>query len=250
MKRILIFILLLASTLAKAQTVFVKQVEQAFNTPIFHKQELISFDIDLAFGGKSSLKVQVISATNSGKIKLIKEDGTVLVFDGDKVWITPEENNNSKARFDIFTWQYFFMAPFKMSDGGTKWMDLGKQPYTINKKLEASQLTFENGIGDASGDYYVVYKDEQNLIKAMGYIVTFGGKSLADAEENAHAIVYSDYAKVDGVVFAEKWAFHNWNKGDGITDQIGEAGISNIKFLKNSEVDFSKPSKAVEVKLN
>lgn len=211
---------------------------------------MISFNIDLVFGGKSSLKTQVISATNSGKIKVIKEDGTVIVFDGTKVWITPEKNNNAKARFDVFTWQYFLMAPFKMSDNGTKWDDLGPQSYTASQKLDASKLTFKRGTGDASGDYYVVYKDAQNLIKAIGYIVTFGGKRLAEAEKNAHAIAYSDYTKVNGVFFAKKWAFHNWNKADGITGQIGEASISNIKFLKNSEVDFSKPTTAVEVKLN
>lgn len=52
---------------------------------------------------------------------MIKENGTVAVFDGAKVWVTPKKNNNAKARFDIFTWQYFFMAPFKLSDKGTNW---------------------------------------------------------------------------------------------------------------------------------
>ena len=249
MKKSIIIIFLFAYTVVQAQVTFVKQVEKAFNVTKFHKQDLVSFDIDLSFGGKSSLKGQVISATNSGKIKLIKEDGTIIVFDGEKVWITPEKNNNAKARFDIFTWQYFFMAPFKMSDKGTIWAELGQQNYTAGQKLDASKLTFDSGTGDASGDYYVVYKDAQNLVKAMGYIVTFGGKSLADAEKNAHAIAYSDYAKVDGVFFAKKWAYHNWSQAKGITEQIGEANISNIKFLNSNEVDFSKPEAAVEVKL-
>lgn len=123
------------------------------------------------------------------------------------------------------------------------------QLYTDHQKLDASKLTFESGIGDASGDYYVVYKDAQNLIKAMGYIVTFGGKMMAEAEENAHSIVYSDYIKVENVFFAQKWAFHNWSKVQGISDQIAEASISNFKFLKNREVDYRKPATAVEVKL-
>ncbi|MFC5284291.1 hypothetical protein [Pedobacter alpinus] len=252
MRKILVFIFVGFCLVTQAQTEvnFVKEIEKAHNAKNFHKHDLVSFDIDLVFGGKSSLKGKMISSTNSNKIKLIKEDGTVIVFDGDKVWITPAENNTVRARFDVFTWQYFFMATFKLSDNGTNWKDLGKQTYIANQQLYAAELTFDKGTGDASGDYYIVYKDDANLIKGMGYIVTFGGKSLAEAEKNAHAIVYSDYLKHDGVSFPRKWTFHNWNKISGISNEIGEAKITNIKFLKNTDVDFDKPIKAEEVKLN
>ncbi len=253
MKKIITFILLAVTINANAQvkSAFVQQVEKAFSTNKFHNNDLVSFDIALKFNGKTTLKGQVISATNSSAIKLIKEDGTIVVFDGKQVWINSNTGkNNTRARFDVFTWQYFFMAPFKMSDGGTKWTDLGEQKYLNDEKLEAAQLSFESGTGDASGDYYVVYKDKNSLIKAMGYIVTFGGKSLAEAEKNAHAIVYNNYKKIDGVYFAQNWNFHNWNKKSGLTNKIGEANISNIKFMKKGTVDFTKPVEGVGVTLN
>ena len=252
MKKIFFSIILISLTIAgfaQSENTFVKDIEKAVKIDKFQKQEAISFDIDLIFGGKSSLKGTVISATNSAWVKLIKEDGTIVLFDGDKVWLKSEAKNNSRARFDVLTWQYFMMATYKLSDPGTIWENLGTLNYDANTKLPASKLTFKSGTGDASDDYYVVYKNQENLIKAMGYIVTFGGKSVANTEKSAHAIVYDDYQSVKGVNIAHQWYFHNWNIKTGIADQIGEAKITNITFLKANEVDHQKPEGAVEVKL-
>jgi hypothetical protein len=252
MKKIFFSIILITiSSLSFAQNnnTFVKSIEDAVKLNKFQKQDAISFDIDLLFGVKSSLKGKIISATNSSWIKLIKEDGTTMLFDGKKTWITPVSQNNARARFDIFTWQYFFMVTFKLSDPGTIWENLSDLKLTEEELLPASKLTFKTGTGDASDDYYVVYKDKENLIKAMGYIVTFGGKSVADAEKSAHAIVYDDYKSVNGVNIAHQWYFHNWNIKNGLGDRIGEAKISNVTFLKVDQVDHQKPNDAVEVKL-
>ena len=246
----IIFLTFLGLTIkAQNSNAFVNQIEKTIKTKQFHKEEAISFDIDLMFGGKNSLKGTVITATNSSWIKLTKEDGTVIIFDGNKVWITPAAKNNTKARFDIFTWQYFFMAPFKMSDDGAQWKELGLQSYQENIKLPAAQLTFKSGVGDASDDYYIVYKNDKSMIAAMGYIVTFGGKSVSEAEKSAHAIVYDDYQKLNGVDIARKWYFHNWSKTNGIADKIGEATITNLKFVKSESINHTKPESAVEVKL-
>jgi hypothetical protein len=245
----IVLISIVSLSFAQSSNTFVKSIEKAVKLEKFQKQEAISFDIDLIFGGKSSLKGKVMSATNSAWVKLIKDDGTTILFDGEHVWITPAAKNNSRARFDVFTWQYFFMATFKLSDPGTVWENLGTIKYAEDTQLPASKLTFKSGTGDASDDYYVVYKNKENLIKAMGYIVTFGGKAVADAEKSAHAIVYEDYKNINGVNIAHQWYFHNWNIENGIADQIGEAKITNVTFLKAEDVPHQKPDGAVEVKL-
>ncbi|MBU0697166.1 MAG: hypothetical protein KKE39_11705 [Bacteroidetes bacterium] len=228
---------------------FVSQIEKANQSSKFHEMEAISFHIELVFGDKKAFEGAVISATNSSFIKIIKADGTTLTFDGNKVWLSPLDKNYKGARFDMFTWQYFFMAPFKFSDNGTKWENLGEKAFNDEMQLSAAKLTFENGTGDASGDYYYVYKNAQNLVAAMGYIVTFGGRSVEQAEKGAHAIEYSDYQKVNGVSIAMQWAFHNWNKEKGIGDKIGDAKITNVKFVTISKEDMKANSDAVEVKM-
>lgn len=252
MKKVILFaIAFTISTISFSQNKnpFVNSIEKAVNLKKFQKQEAVSFDIELIFGGKTSLKGTVISATNSSWVKLIKDNGTVVLFDGEKVWVTPALSGNSRERFDVFTWQYFFMSAFKLSDPGTVWQNLGDLSYKENMQLPAAKLTFKSGTGDASDDYYVVYQDDKNLIKAMGYIVTFGGKTVANAERSAHAIVYDDYQNINGVTIAHQWYFHNWNIKNGLSNQIGDATISNVKFLKADDVPHQKPADAVEVKL-
>ena len=246
---ICIFSAIHTSIFSQIKIAFVNDVEKANKSDKLHRKDAISFDIDLAFGGKPALKGTVISATNSSFIKIIKADGTILTFDGNKVWVSPVDKNYKGARFDMFTWQYFFLAPFKFSDGGTKWADLGEMPYDKEEKLQAAKLTFETGTGDASGDYYYVYKNAKNLVESMGYIVTFGGRSVEQAEKGSHAILYSDYQKVDGIPIAMQWSFHNWNKEKGIADKIGEAKITNVKFVQLSNEDKTVAKDAMEVKM-
>ena len=241
--------LLSISTYSQTKIPFITDIEKANQFNKFHKMEAISFDVDLSFGGKPAFKGTVISATNSSFINIVKADATKMTFDGSKVWLSPAEKNYKGARFDMFTWQYFFMAPFKFSDGGTKWEDLGKRIYDGENKLPAAKLTFESGTGDASGDYYFVYKNARSLVEAMGYIVTFGGRSVEQAEKGAHAIVYSDYKKVDGVSIAMQWTFHNWSREKGIADKIGEAKITNVKFIKGLKENRGVVKDAVEVKM-
>ena len=82
----------------------------------------------------------------------------------------------------------------------------------------------------------------------MWYIVTFG-KTIEKAEAEPHAIVYSDYKTVKGIPLATNWKFYNWTQEKGIEGTpIGEATLSNFKFINLSEDFFNKPedSKRIE----
>ena len=106
-------LLLSISTYSQTKIPFITDIEKANQSSKLHKKEAISFNIDLSFGGKTAMKGTVISSTNSSFIKIVKADGTILTFDGNKAWLSPVDKNYKGARFDMFTWQYFFMAPFK-----------------------------------------------------------------------------------------------------------------------------------------
>jgi hypothetical protein len=63
------------------------------------------------------------------------------------------------------------------------------------------------------------------------YIVTLkAGKE--EAEKNPHAIQYLEYKDVDGIPIATKWIFWAWEDGKGLTDEIGHATLTDIKFVK------------------
>jgi hypothetical protein len=226
--------------------VFAKGIESAHNKTDWDNKRAVSFDISLSFGGQERLNAKVTSLTNSSKIRIDKKNDTQLIYDGNKVYLCPANAEAKGARFDMFTWQYFFSIPFKLTDPGTKWealesVELNGNPYDLGK------LSFEKNIGDAPDDWYVVYQERQSgLLHAAAYIVTLGTEQ-EKAEENPHAIVYSDYKVVSGIPIATKWSFHNWNSTDGFGDQIGEATISNVVFFNADDSLFEEPENTLVI---
>lgn len=225
---------------------FPTDIEKAHHKANFLEHKAVQFDIILQFGGKERLNAKITTLTNSGKIKIEKKDSTFLSFDGDKAWIYPASQNYDGARFDMFTWQYFFALPFKLTDNGTQW-EMPEQRILDSTKVTSARLTFGNDIGDAPDDWYIIYPSEDQKLAAAAYIVTLN-KEVQTAEANPHAIKYHDYKMVDGVPFATKWTFHNWSKENGIEDKIGKAKISNIEFINTDSNFFKARQKAGEIK--
>ncbi len=219
---------------------FAQNIESAHNKETWNTYKAVAFDIDLTFGGNPRFSGKITSLTNSSKIRIDKEDGAKLIYDGKEVFLCPKIAEEKGARFDMFTWQYFFALPFKLTDPGTNWEVLGSQKIA-GDSFNRGKLAFENQIGDSSKDWYIIYQEpETGLLHSAVYIVTFG-TAKEKAEENPHVIVYKDYIVLDGVPFATTWTFHNWDEKDGIGKQIGEAKISNINFFKPKDDLFEKP---------
>ncbi|NAS29722.1 hypothetical protein GTQ40_01950 [Flavobacteriaceae bacterium R38] len=216
-------------------------IEKAHKMNAFMEKDAIQFDIDLNFGGNDRLDAKITLVPNSTKIRIDKKDGSSLIYDGNEVYLSPADANDRGARFDMFTWTYFFALPYKLNDNGTKWSNLEKHSLE-DHSYNTARLTFENNIGDAPDDWYVIYTDEKtNMLHAAGYIVTFGGNAVEKAEEEPHAIKYSNYTDVEGIPFATNWGYYNWTVENGFAGKIGDATISNIKFLSPEADFFKKP---------
>lgn len=223
---------------------FAQNIENNHQKESFMKKEAVSFNINLKFGGQTRLEGKISMLTNSTQVRIDKADGSTVVYDGSQLYITPDTTNTQGARFDIFTWQYFFAMPYKLTDPGTVWSMDG--PATFNgQEIETAKLSFEKNIGDSPDDWYLVYENPKtNQLQAAAYIITFGGREKEKAEENPHAIVYDNYKKIEAIPFATEWTFHNWNQKEGFGDKLGEATISNIQFFKPDAKYFSKPKNA------
>ena len=236
------FMLLFISSCKKAEHTenelsFVKKAETAHQKEKFNQKEIIQFDLKLSFGGQERVNGKVTLTTDSSKGKITFVNGDVIVFDGSKVYYSPEMDSTG-VRFNAYTWSYFFMFPFKLSDSGTQW-----QSYQNNEKdssnFNTEKLTFKPKTGDAPDDWYIVYTDKNsNLIQKATYIVTAYG-TKEEAEKNPHAIQYSNYKEVNSIPIATQWKFWGWNKQDGLTEQLGEASLTNIEFLKYDSALFA-----------
>ncbi|MCM5661428.1 DUF6503 family protein [Galbibacter mesophilus] len=230
----------------KSKSPFVESVEKAHRKNDLVNKNYVQFDIDVFFGGKPRLAGTVTMNTNSSEIRIDKKDGTSLFYDGKNVMLSPKDANEKGARFDMFTWAYFFALPFKLSDQGTN-IETLKDHSLDSLSYHTAKLTFDKNTGDAPDDWYILYADkETGLLEAAGYIVTFG-KTLEKAEANPHAIAYHNYKKVQNIPIATAWTFHNWSQETGLEDTIGTATLKNIKFVdKNSEF-FKAPENSTPI---
>lgn len=228
---------------------FVSAIESAENFKTYSTYDGLAFDLKLIWGGKEGLNANIVSKTNSSKVKMTDGENSTAIYDGKKIWLSPATAKWQGARFDLFTWQYFFMAPFKLSDPGTRWEMLGKKELN-GKQYDTAKLSFSEGTGDADKDWYIIFKDpETNLVKAMAYIVTFS-RSQEEAEKSPSIILYDDYQTINDVKFPTSWTFRKWKETDGVYGDIrGTAQINNVKLIKDVESDFLIPADARKLKL-
>jgi hypothetical protein len=228
---------------------FVELIKKAQHVGQFYKQKILAFDIETTVNGKATTAT-LTTMTNSGKMRLQYTDGKTVVFDGKKIWLNSTEvGADRQARFDIFMWQYFFMAPFKMDDAGTYWQLMADKIIDDNEYARA-KLTFKNGTGDTPNDWYIVHRNKAtDYLSAMAYIVTFGNKAVTEAEKRPNGITYDDFITVEGIQFATTWRFWKWSEQRGFYDAKGNAKIKNIRFLKPSVDTFAPPSGSKEIVL-
>ena len=222
---------------------FVKDAEIAHKTGSFQSKEVIAADLVLNFGGKERVRGTMRMLTNTGKLRLDETNGITTVFDGKEVYLSPDTLEGQGKRFGIFTWTYFMALPYKLSDPGTIWNavpfdTLQGQTYNTQK------LTFADGTGDSSLDWYILYTNQETgLIDVAAYIVTYSS-GTEEAEEDPHAITYHDYRDVDGIPIAHEWKFWAWREIGGLTEQLGDATLANIRFEEETAEMFAQPAGA------
>ncbi|WP_298312488.1 DUF6503 family protein [uncultured Aquimarina sp.] len=221
---------------------FTKTIEKAHKKDKFLNHKAVSFYVNIIFNGKEHLDGKVTMLTNSSKIRIDKKDESKLIYDGENVYLCPADANDKGARFDMFTWTYFFGLPYKLSDPGTK-LELQDDRMLNNTKHSTAKLTFEAGTGDAPDDWYIIYADPvAKSLQAAAYIVTFGSDGdTSKAEADPHAIHYKEFTTVDDIPFATKWEFYGWTSEKGMTDKLGEATITDITFLEKEGELFDDP---------
>ncbi len=213
---------------------YVSNMETAHQKVKLLQNGIVCFNLDMTFGSRNT-KMKIFSTPTSSSIRVDKKNGASTVMINGEIFTDADSTLWRNEKFGIYTYQYFFMAPYKFSDDGTIWTRLSDAEME-GENTKRAKLTFESGTGDAPDDWYIVHSDPtSNRVKYIGYIVTGGGTSVEEAEQNAHAIKYSNYKMVAGVPIAHKWEFFDYSQDDGLGEKIGEGLIKNVEMM--DEVD-------------
>lgn len=211
---------------------FIQPIQRAHKDSIFQTHSHVQFDLKLIFSSKLRFDGQVYIDLNNHRVKM-QDSSKTMIWDGENAYVFPANLDYSKARFDLLTWSYFFLAPYKLDDPGTHFELLGLKKLN-DKNFEAGKLSFDKGVGDSPDDWYICYQDpESELLAAMAYIVTYF-KKTAEAEKDPHCISYEAYESVGGIPFATVWNFWTWNEAGELNKLLGTAQISQIQFTKKA----------------
>lgn len=227
---------------------FGEKIAQAHHKDIWDEKNAFRFHLYLEFRGKKRMDGILTMQPNSGKVHMELDNGITATFDGTDAWYTPDTAEFANARFNIRTWPYFMEAAFKLNDPGSNMKEMG--PTELNgKTYQAGYMTFGEQVGDSPDDWYIVYADTNSyLLECLAYIVTYK-KSLEQANQDPHAITYSDYVDVEGVPVASHWEFYEWRDSLGLTQKLGDGSLSDMEFVTVPDTFYQKPEGAIKAEL-
>lgn len=215
-------------------------IENAHNKSGFLEQNAIRFDLKLSFRGKKRLFGKLTLATNSSAGKIEYDNGDILLYNPEGIYHSDSMTSDSKLKFTAYTWSYFFLFPYKISDPGANWKPIDLSSLEGHDQ-NTYELTFDPGIGEAPDDWYKLYVDKKtNLIHVGAYIVT-ANKTREEAEVDPHAIEYKIYKNIKGIPIAHNWSFWEWRADRGLTAKLGEAILENVEFVELNN-DYFEPS--------
>ncbi|QDU71257.1 DUF6503 family protein [Mucisphaera calidilacus] len=224
---------------------YVEQIELAYGAGRYAQKQAVEADFVVEFGGSTLIEGTMLFNREVSKARMTLADGTILVFDGNNAWVTPEDSAVQMARFHLLTWPYFLAAPMKLADTGVMYEEVGEVLLTAEQSYPGLKLTFASGVGDAPDDWYILMKDpDTDALRAMAYIVTYN-KTKEEAEASPSVIEYAGFKTVDGVAFATDWTFSYWDPEQGkMGKPKGHATISNIRFVEPERGTFAPPLNA------
>ncbi len=223
-----------------------RRIEAAHGKAAWDAKAAVACDIAVTYGGGVMFAGSMIYEPAGGRVRMETNDGAVLVFDGERAWLSPSSADVRSARFHLLTWPYFLAAPFKLRDPGAHLAPHGRRQLDGVTHVTAL-LTFEAGIGDSPDDWYVIYEDpDTDRLAAVAYIVTYG-TTVDEAGKEPHSLVYQDYTTIDGVALATRWVMYNWTLAEGtVGEPLGDVTLTNIRFIEPGKGDFERPADARE----
>ena len=189
----------------------------------WYKYSYLEYKIDRGSGVETH-RVDI----KSRKGRIDKEGRFSLGFDGENIWVAPERDSfpGSSPRFTHNLHFYFFAIPFVLADPGVNYEN-GGEVIIRDKSYVILKATFDEGVGDAPDDQYLLYVDPNTfLIDFINYSVTYYDKSRA-TQYNALDYSFGDFGSLK---LTTDYTGYRWENGD-FGDRRYSASFSDLKLL-------------------
>ena len=164
-------------------------------------------------------KGEEVTVTNLENRKIRVEDGErVIGFDGSTVWVSPDSADASRARFYHNLYFYFYAMPFVVGDPGAYYEELPTRKIK-EKTYKGIKVSYEEGVGDASDDNYVLWVDpESNRMEWLMYTVTYRS---GEPNDNYRLIHYKEWGSFNELRLPTQIQWYHFD-GDSIGSERGD----------------------------
>lgn len=184
-------------------------------------------------GDKENSEVHTTDLKNR-KARIEVDGKFALGYDGDKYWVTPHRDSfpRKSPTFYHNLIFYFVAIPYVLADPGVNLEDLGEKEVN-GKTYRVIKSIFDDGVGEASGDHYIMYTDPNtHRVDFITYSVTYFDKSRA-TKYNALKFNWKD---VNGLLFPESMVGHKW-ENESLGEVRYERPFTKVKYLKEKMKD-------------
>ncbi len=195
MTHLLLALLLAAPTTAPADAVTAQQIMAAHGSDAWSDIEQLDFTFVVTRPDGSEMRRSHAWNVPQGECTVTTPEGemTVNVVDFDSANATDAE----KAAFAAWTNDsYWLLMPLKLGDPGVTATTLGEQeaPGDLGT-LDAVELSFDN-VGLTPGDSYVVYADDEGVVR---------GWTFTSARGNTFTVAASEVEAMGGLNLVTKY---------------------------------------------
>ena len=169
-------------------------------------------------------------------------------FDGRRAWSTTGEKvEGMSPRFWSLTPYYFVGLPFVLADEGINFERLDDDELD-GTTYNLVKVTYEQGTGDADGDYYVLYLNPQTKqLDALRYIVSYPGYFPDGGHLPEKLMRITGKTRIDGITVPTGFATAWWNEGEpGEINTL--VTVSDYEFRPETDLEgaFAMPAGAKE----
>lgn len=190
---------------------------------------------------------QLVDSWASRAAHTMPDGKTRFGWDGAQAWQLPADGDTGmKPRFWSLTPFYFIAAPFVFADPGVVLASEGPIEWE-GRTYDQVRVTYEAGVGDASGDFYVVYIDQKtNRLGGLRYVVSYPGFFPKGGHSPEKFMAYDGEQTVNGVKLVKTCRTFAWDpEKKTVGKQVTAITLSEVSFLPDTpSAAFAVPAGA------
>ena len=204
------------------------------------------FDYQPLGGGKRRNTFQTVDQWSVRAVhELGKGDDKIRFgWDGKLAWVFPDSAQiEINPRFWSTTPFYFVGLPFVLADEGINYQLLESQTLE-GQDYDLVKITYDDGVGDASNDFYVIYIDQETkLMGALRYIVSYPGYYPNGGHSQEKIMKVIDLSGIKGIQMPTGYHTYWWK--EGVDEHITNIYVTEVKFDRTIPLAyFEKPENA------